>query len=93
LVAWDTACKPKKQGGLGIIDIEKQNNALLMKHLDKFYNNGCTMGESYLVQAIQQQSNPSTGKKSTWIILVERNPKIVQDFQDFFGLQPNQRPQ
>lgn len=38
LVAWETACKPKDQGGLGIIDIESQNNALLMKYLDKFYN-------------------------------------------------------
>lgn len=38
LVAWETAYKPKDQGGLGIIDVESQNNALLMKHLDKFYN-------------------------------------------------------
>jgi len=38
LVAWETACKPKDQGGLGIIDIKSQNNALLMKFLDKFYN-------------------------------------------------------
>jgi hypothetical protein len=38
LVAWETACKPKKEGGLGIIDLEKQNDALLMKYLDKFYN-------------------------------------------------------
>jgi hypothetical protein len=37
-VAWETACKPKKEGGLGIIDLEKQNDALLMKYLDKFYN-------------------------------------------------------
>jgi hypothetical protein len=27
------------QGGLGIIDIQSQNDALLMKFLDKFYNN------------------------------------------------------
>lgn len=38
LVAWETACKPKDQGGLGIIDIKSQNNALLLKFLDKFYN-------------------------------------------------------
>jgi hypothetical protein len=38
LEAWETTCKPKNQGGLGIIDIKSQNNALLMKHLDKFYN-------------------------------------------------------
>lgn len=38
LATWETACKPKNQGGLGIIDIKSQNNALLLKHLDKFYN-------------------------------------------------------
>jgi len=39
LVAWEFACKPKDQGGLGIIDIQSQNEALLMKFLEKFYNN------------------------------------------------------
>ena len=38
LVAWETTCKPKNHGGLDIIDIEKQNDALLMKHLNSFYN-------------------------------------------------------
>lgn len=37
-MAWEVACKPKDQGGLGIIDIKSQNDALLMKFLDKFYN-------------------------------------------------------
>jgi hypothetical protein len=32
-------CKPKKYGGLGIVDFQKQNAALLLKFLDKFYNN------------------------------------------------------
>jgi hypothetical protein len=31
-------CKPKEKGGLGIMDFGKQNEALLMKHLHKFYN-------------------------------------------------------
>ena len=39
LAAWEVACKPKNQGGLGIIDIQSQNEALLMKFLDKFFNN------------------------------------------------------
>lgn len=30
--------KPKHQGGLGIIDIQSQNNALLQKYMDKFFN-------------------------------------------------------
>lgn len=29
---------PKDKGGLGIINLRLQNDALLMKHLSKFYN-------------------------------------------------------
>jgi hypothetical protein len=29
--------KPKDKGGLGIINLSLQNDALLLKHLDKFY--------------------------------------------------------
>jgi hypothetical protein len=39
LAAWDMVCKPKKNGGLGIVDFQKQNVALLLKFLDNFYNN------------------------------------------------------
>lgn len=38
LVAWHTVCRPKDQGGLGVMDIFVQNKALLMKNLHKFYN-------------------------------------------------------
>lgn len=31
-------CVPKEEGGLGIINIEAQNQSLLMKNLDKFFN-------------------------------------------------------
>jgi hypothetical protein len=37
-VAWKSVCKPKFQGGLGVINLELQNKALLMKNLHKFYN-------------------------------------------------------
>jgi hypothetical protein len=37
LVAWKKCTKPKK-GGLGVINLRAQNRALLLKHLDKFYN-------------------------------------------------------
>jgi hypothetical protein len=39
LAAWDMVCKPKNKGGLGIINLQIQNNALLLKQLHKFYNN------------------------------------------------------
>ena len=31
-------CKPKSKGGLGVVNLRNQNNTLLLKHLDKFYN-------------------------------------------------------
>ena len=38
IVAWRKVTKPKRKGGLGVVDLEAQNDALLLKHLDKFYN-------------------------------------------------------
>jgi hypothetical protein len=40
--AWKSVCKPKTQGGLGVINIEMQNKALLMKNLHKIYNRAGT---------------------------------------------------
>lgn len=37
LVAWDLVMKPKNKGGLGVINLTLQNEALLLKQLDKFY--------------------------------------------------------
>lgn len=39
LAAWDLICKPKKSGGMGIINLHVQSDALLLKYLHKFYNN------------------------------------------------------
>jgi hypothetical protein len=36
--AWELVCKPKDQGGLGVHDLKKQNEALLIKNWDKFLN-------------------------------------------------------
>jgi hypothetical protein len=38
LIAWSTVYKLKDQGGLGVLNLETQNNALLLKNLHKFYN-------------------------------------------------------
>jgi hypothetical protein len=40
---WKLVCKPKAQGGLGVIDLELQNRALLMNNLHKFFNRGDTL--------------------------------------------------
>src|SRR4051812_6888045 len=38
LAAWEMIYKPKCSGGLGVVNFLKQNAALLIKFLDKFYN-------------------------------------------------------
>lgn len=38
LVAWKKCTRPKKKGGLGIINLRTQNMALQLKYLDKFFN-------------------------------------------------------
>lgn len=38
LVAWLTVMKPKEKGGLGVINLRLQYDALLLKQLNKFYN-------------------------------------------------------
>jgi hypothetical protein len=37
LAAWSLVCRPKRHGGLGVINFELQNKALLLKQLHKFY--------------------------------------------------------
>jgi hypothetical protein len=36
--AWKLVCKDKSEGGLGIINLHTQNEALLMKNVDRFFN-------------------------------------------------------
>ena len=38
LAAWDMVCQPKASGGLGVINLKVQSDALLLKYLHKFYN-------------------------------------------------------
>lgn len=38
--AWKMVYNSKEQGGLGVINLKAQNQALLMKNLDKFFNEG-----------------------------------------------------
>jgi hypothetical protein len=37
LAVWSKVTKPKDKGGLEVVDLRSQNEALLLKHLDKFY--------------------------------------------------------
>ena len=37
LAAWDKVCPPKNRGGLRVMNLELQNNALILKQLEKFF--------------------------------------------------------
>ena len=36
--AWEMVCLPKSEGGLGVLNLRTQNEALLLNHLHKFFN-------------------------------------------------------
>lgn len=38
LAAWSMVCKPKQHGSLGLLNLQLQNEALLLKQLHKFYS-------------------------------------------------------
>jgi hypothetical protein len=38
LASWEMMCKPKDQGGLEILNLRLQNQAVLMKNMHTFYN-------------------------------------------------------
>jgi hypothetical protein len=38
LVASEKICRPKNQGGLGVLDLTTQNEVLLLKNIHKFFN-------------------------------------------------------
>jgi hypothetical protein len=51
--AWDMVRLPKEEGGLEVIDLKKQNKALLMKNPDKFFNKKrCSLGSINLGKAL-----------------------------------------
>jgi hypothetical protein len=56
-------CKPKENGGLGVVNFQKKNNALLLKHLDKFYNKSDTpwvqlIWSSYYTNSVPHSARP-----------------------------------
>jgi hypothetical protein len=48
LVAWDKICRPKDEGGLGFLNLEVQNKALLLKNIGNFIITWTSHGLSWL---------------------------------------------
>jgi hypothetical protein len=58
LAAWEMICKPKNKGGVGIVNFQKHNEALLLKFLDKFYNKADTPWVNLVWRTYYQASVP-----------------------------------
>jgi hypothetical protein len=43
-ISWEMVCQPKEEGGLGVIDLKKHNEALPLKNLDNFLTERTFLG-------------------------------------------------
>lgn len=85
---WKMVCKSKAEGGLGIIDLEVQNQVLLMKNMDKFYNKKDIPWVNLVWEKHYRNDRlPGTTKKgSFWRRDVLKN---LQKFKDITSIQIN----
>jgi hypothetical protein len=58
LIAWNKVCIPKQRGGVGVLNLKLQNEALLMKFLHKFYNKEDTPWVTLLWNSYYQEKVP-----------------------------------
>lgn len=79
-------CVPKEEGGLGVINLEKQNEALLMKNLDKFFNKKDIPWVSLIWEMYYPNGKlPSHTKKGSlwWRNIL----KVLDCFKSFYTVQ------
>ena len=58
LIAWNRVCSPKDKGGLGVLNLKIQNEALLLKFLHKFYNHEDTPWGTLIWRAYYENKIP-----------------------------------
>jgi hypothetical protein len=60
--------KPKNRGGLGVINLRMQNEALLFKNLHKFFNKSLTMGEINMEPILLEWQDTKHYKKRRFLV-------------------------
>jgi hypothetical protein len=87
LAAWDMVCKPKENGGLGIVNFRKKNDSLLMKHLHKFYNKVDTPWVQLIWSSYYENEVPHVARpcgSSWWRDIMQ----LSSDFMSFSSVTP-----
>jgi hypothetical protein len=64
LAAWEIVCRPKDKRGLGIVNLEIQNDAFLLKHLFKIFNHANTSWVHMTWQAYYQNVMPQAAHRA-----------------------------
>lgn len=60
-------CKSKEEGGLGVLNLKTQNEALLLKHLKKFFNKEDIPWLSLVRESCYDSDNlPPQGRKGSF---------------------------
>lgn len=91
LVAWNTACTSKEEGGLGIIDLKAQNSALLLNFLHKFYNNLDLSWVQLTWKCLYRNGTPTSCQERSGLFLVERYHVPIREFLHGCFLHGSQR--
>jgi len=62
-------CRSKEEGGLGVLNLKTQNEALLLKHLYKFFNKEDILWGSLIWESYYEIGNlPSQAKKGIFFV-------------------------
>jgi hypothetical protein len=81
LVNWKTVCLPKDHGGLGVLDLEVMNIALLSKWLWKLFNEKgfwqTILENKYLKNTTMGQCTQKVGDSHLWQGLMEVKPLFL----------------
>jgi len=65
LAAWNIVQKPKAKGGLGVINLSLQNEALLIKQLDKFYKKENVQWVKFIWQRYYREVVPHLAREKS----------------------------
>lgn len=58
MVAWETVQKPKEKGGLGVLNLRLENDALLLKHLHNFITRKIFLGFNLIGSKYYNEMEP-----------------------------------
>ena len=78
--AWTAVCKSKEEGGSGVINMKTQNEALLLKHLNKFFNREDIPWVSVIWESYYDSDNlPTQARKGSfwWIDILKLLDKFM----------------